>query len=190
MQANVLDEAHAIVTADGALSAEQCAALIELAEDIGFSRAPITTDAGPVMASRVRNNTRVMIDDPARAGALWARVQPVVPPRERYEAVGLNERLRFYRYDEEQRFVWHRDGSFQGEDGVRSQLTLMIDLNHAFYGGETEIDLGEKIVIRPRTGMALLFDHHVLHQGAPVTMGRKYVLRTDVMYRRLRGPGP
>jgi hypothetical protein len=26
--------------------------------------------------------------------------------------------------------------------------------------------------------------HHILHKGQPVTAGRKYVLRTDVMYRR------
>jgi hypothetical protein len=32
--------------------------------------------------------------------------------------------------------------------------------------------------------MALVFEHPVRHQGAPVTAGRKYVLRTDVMYRQ------
>jgi prolyl 4-hydroxylase len=30
--------------------------------------------------------------------------------------------------------------------------------------------------------MALLFDHHLLHEGAAVMSGRKYVLRSDVMY--------
>lgn len=32
--------------------------------------------------------------------------------------------------------------------------------------------------------MALLFQHPIMHRGDPVTKGRKYVLRTDVMYRR------
>jgi hypothetical protein len=32
--------------------------------------------------------------------------------------------------------------------------------------------------------MALLFHHPILHRGDPVAVGRKYVLRTDVMYRR------
>lgn len=31
--------------------------------------------------------------------------------------------------------------------------------------------------------MALLFEHRVLHQGAPLLEGVKYVMRTDVMYR-------
>jgi hypothetical protein len=32
--------------------------------------------------------------------------------------------------------------------------------------------------------MALGFVHLQLHEGAPVVRGRKYVLRTDVMYAR------
>ncbi|MEQ1701420.1 MAG: hypothetical protein ABMA25_15030, partial [Ilumatobacteraceae bacterium] len=33
----------------------------------------------------------------------------------------------------------------------------------------------------PKTGMALLFQHRILHEGAVVTSGTKYVLRTDVI---------
>jgi hypothetical protein len=32
--------------------------------------------------------------------------------------------------------------------------------------------------------MALLFHHPISHRGDPVIAGRKYVLRTDVMYAR------
>ena len=32
--------------------------------------------------------------------------------------------------------------------------------------------------------MALIFEHELLHEGAAVTAGRKYVLRSDVMYGR------
>jgi hypothetical protein len=35
--------------------------------------------------------------------------------------------------------------------------------------------------------MALVFVHRILHRGAPVTTGRKYVLRSDVMYRWASG---
>jgi hypothetical protein len=34
------------------------------------------------------------------------------------------------------------------------------------------------------TGHALLFQHRLLHEGCPVRSGIKYVLRSDVMYRR------
>jgi len=37
--------------------------------------------------------------------------------------------------------------------------------------------------IEPRAGMALLFQHRLLHEGSEVTDGVKYVVRSDVMYR-------
>lgn len=39
------------------------------------------------------------------------------------------------------------------------------------------------VEVAPTAGTALLFRHRVLHEGAPVAAGVKYVLRTDVMYR-------
>ena len=47
-------------------------------------------------------------------------------------------------------------------------------------GGETTFET-QNIV--PAQGMALFFLHHLAHKGQPVLAGRKYVLRTDVMYR-------
>jgi hypothetical protein len=38
------------------------------------------------------------------------------------------------------------------------------------------------IDVKPERGMALLFKHEVLPEGATVNAGRKYVLRTDVMF--------
>ena len=35
--------------------------------------------------------------------------------------------------------------------------------------------------VQPEAGKALVFVHRVLHRGAPVADGRKYVMRTDVM---------
>ncbi len=32
----------------------------------------------------------------------------------------------------------------------------------------------------------MIFDHNILHQGAVVKAGKKYVVRTDVMYRKMR----
>jgi len=48
-------------------------------------------------------------------------------------------------------------------------------------GGATNF---KDISIKPETGMALIFKHELLHEGAKVTAGLKYVLRSDVMYRR------
>ncbi len=179
----VLDEEYCIMTLPDVLSAAECASLVAFAEGKGFAEAPITTFRGPVMAPEVRNNTRVMIDDPARAAELWARVAHALPARARHgRSVGLNERFRFYRYEAGQCFRWHRDGAFERSNGERSRLTLMFYLNDDFEGGDTEFEGGLRV--RPKRGAALVFLHPVRHQGASVARGRKYVLRTDVMYAR------
>ena len=186
--AHVLSTRPALFTLDGVLSAADCEALIRQAEQIGFAEAPVTV--GPnrfAMMPDLRNNTRVIVDDVAMAGRLWERVREHVPTTlERRTAVGLNERFRFYRYDPGQQFDWHRDGAFHRSADEGSLLTLIFYLNEGCRGGATEFlhVTDEAITIEPRRGAALLFSHPVMHRGAPVIAGRKYVLRTDVMYRR------
>ena len=63
-----------IFTVDDFFTEEECNAYIELAESEGFEDAPITTAFGPQMRQDVRNNMRVMLDDPARANELWHRI--------------------------------------------------------------------------------------------------------------------
>ncbi len=58
----------------------------------------------------------------------------------------------------------------------------MVYLNDDFTGGTTNFLHLEKR-IEPRAGMALFFQHRLLHEGSEVTDGVKYVLRSDVMYR-------
>jgi predicted 2-oxoglutarate/Fe(II)-dependent dioxygenase YbiX len=178
-----------IVTVEGLLLPDECDDLVRLAESVGFSDAPITTGHGFEMRPEVRNNTRVILDDRQRAEALWDRVAPFAPPRRgTREAVGLNERFRFYRYEPGQYFRWHYDGAFRRTPSERSLITAMLYLNDGFEGGETEFDLGEELLsVTPVRGLLLLFDHAVCHQGAPVRRGTKYVLRSDVMYRESEG---
>lgn len=165
-------------------SPEECREAIEVAEGQGFDEAPITTFDGPVMRKDIRDNTRVILDDPALAAQLWERLAPYVPSRiGAWRPCGLNERFRFYRYEGGQRFEWHRDGSFERDEDERSWLTLLIYLNDCFEGGATTL---ENLDVVPVQGSALIFSHRVLHKGQPVTSGRKYVLRSDVMYRRVQ----
>ena len=167
------------------LSPAECAAHIALAEERGFEAAPITTGRGFVMNTHVRDNSRVMVDDVGLAEQLWERVREFIPtPLFDFEAVGLNERFRYYRYDPGQKFRPHFDGPFVRNDQEQSLLTLMVYLNDGYVGGQTKFDTDRKRVIMPAAGMALVFWHQQLHEGAPVEHGRKYVLRTDVMYQR------
>ena len=66
-----------------------------------------------------------------------------------------------------------------GPNGDESLMTLMIYLNGGARGGETRF---ENATITPEAGLALIFDHYLLHEGALVVEGQKYVLRSDVMY--------
>ena len=82
------------------LFAEECKCLIARGEAGGFQEAPITTAAGFVLDKEVRNNARLMVDDPALAAELWERARPFISLRRgEWQAVGFNERLRYYRYD-------------------------------------------------------------------------------------------
>lgn len=179
-----------------ALRPDECAALVALAEAAGFAPAPIEgAQDGPrgFQVSAGRDNARAAFEDGKIAGRLWTRVAAQV--REAFpepEALGLNERLRFYRYDAGQAFPPHRDGHYL-RPGERSRLTLLLYLNEGFEGGETCFVpspgmIAEPKAFAPRTGAALVFAHERWHEGRPVRRGRKYVLRTDVMFRD--GPRP
>ena len=175
--------ADGIYTIPNLLTPEECQDYIALTERIGYEAAPITTGHGFVMRPDIRNNARVILDDMARAEALWQRVRPEVPHvLEGRQAIGLNERFRFYRYDPGERFAPHTDGPYRRANGEESLLTFMVYLNEGFSGGET--NFGE-VWVTPETGLGLIFDHYLLHEGAAVIRGRKYVLRSDVMYGRV-----
>lgn len=169
-------------TVDCFSSVAECSALIEKTESIGFVDAPINTNLGPQIIKEIRDNTRVMIDDGELADELWLRVRDFVPKRiGEWAACGVNERFRFYRYEVDQQFDWHYDGYFERNSNERSHLTFMVYLNDVEAGGATNL---EGLCVQPKVGKALVFAHRLLHKGEPVIEGRKYVLRTDIMYER------
>jgi hypothetical protein len=78
-----------------------------------------------------------------------------------------------------------------GQDNLGFQ-TLLMYLNDDFDGGETSFrsyKSGEEdpIIqsIVPKTGSVLLFDHTQEHQGNIVRNGRKMVLRTEVVHKKI-----
>jgi hypothetical protein len=86
---------------------------------------------------------------------------------------------------DEQKFSPHLDGYFVRDSGETEPRDV-----HGL--PERDVQWGRDEVLRrrsraahhlrPEQGMALAFVHLQLHEGAPVIAGRKYVLRTDVMY--------
>ena len=172
--------AHGIYSISDCLSVAECLSYIAESETIGYEAATIATRKGSVRDERIRNNSRIVRDDPVLAAILWSRIGPNLP---RFfagrQAIGINECFRFYRYEVGQQFAGHTDGSFRRENGVESRLTVLIYLNDNFTGGETAF---QDLVVTPRQGMALVFRHELFHEAKPVTRDKKYVLRSDVMF--------
>lgn len=162
----------------------ECRAMRELD---GYEPAGLTVGRDRyVQAPEVRNNDRLICDDPALARRLWPRIEPHVPGElDGWRARSLNERFRLYRYAAGQRFAPHYDGRYTRDPSEHSKLTFMVYLNEDFRGGETVFysdSRSEILRVRPETGMALVFRHAILHEGSSVLEGFKYVLRSDVMY--------
>jgi hypothetical protein len=168
------------------LSLQECSDRIGESERIGYSEALIKSGRGEERREDVRNNARILLDNPGWSDDLFGRALDLLPI-ELYGAFidGFNERWRYYRYTKHQKFDWHWDGTVSLPPDRESMLTFMIYLNDDFEGGDTEFEAGD--IVRPARGMALVFPHKVRHRGAIVSTGTKYVLRTDVLYRVPRG---
>ncbi len=67
-----------------------CTGMIAQAEALGFAPATITTEDGTSVVPDIRNNDRLILDDPEIAGELWRLVVPsVAQPFKGQVAVGL-----------------------------------------------------------------------------------------------------
>lgn len=171
-----------IFTIDHFLSNEECDALIVKSEGIGFEEAQVNIDGGQKMMKMIRDNERVMFTDLVYAYQLWKRLKPYIRPVIGNSfATGLNEMLRFYKYSPGQRFKMHRDGSYVRNETEFSYYTFMVYLNDDYEGGQTKFESGE--FVNPKKGTALIFEHSLRHEGARLTNGCKYVLRSDIMYK-------
>lgn len=115
---------------------------------------------------------------------------------------GLNECLRFCRYNPGGFFRAHCDASFRRSEDEQSLLTCMFYLDGDLDGGATRflhIDshlthenylkpaANDQVLasIAPEPGLCILFfQPGLLHEGEELRSGVKHILRTDVMCRR------
>lgn len=181
---------------------EECHAMIQRAECQGFEAALVNTGGGTQhLMNDYRKSKRVIIDDPIAAEDIWQRVCRITRDERllrapwcnrEMHAVGLNERLRFLKYNPGDFFASHYDGSYMRSEeagsrkGERSFITLQLYLNDGFEGGATRfLDPRDEILgvdVVPRAGSVLLFQHDCCHEGSLLVKGVKYAIRTDVMF--------
>ncbi|CAF3389575.1 unnamed protein product [Rotaria socialis] len=169
---------------------EECSEWIKLTEERCYKPALVNVGVREVSMPDVRNNDRCIIDDVDMAKKLFDRIKSYLPDKwNSYQLVGLNGRLRFLRYDPGQVFKGHMDGIYHRQDGSdeTSFITVQLYLNENFQGGETTFldyfDRSRNVACKPLTGMVLIFEHRIYHEGSMLEKGRKYTVRTDVMYR-------
>ncbi len=170
-------------------SHEECEALIKLSEDCGYTEALVNVGGGrEIRVKGFRDSSRVLIDDTDFVRLLQQRISSHLPIEFMNEKlVGINERLRFLRYEPGDKFKPHYDGSYcRPDNSAETLITIQIYLNQNFVGGETNFldrcDESKCVPIKPVTGMVLIFEHRIYHEGSVVQTGRKYAIRTDVLY--------
>ena len=131
-----------------------------------------------------RDQDRMVRDDRATAGQLFTRLRPHLPATMGdLSLLGLNERLRFYRYRPGQRFAPHMDHWYQPDERTITLLTVLAYFNDDFTGGETRFMEQVEEVVAPKPGLVALFQHKLRHEGCPIVSGTKYAMRSDVFYR-------
>lgn len=178
-----------VFVVENLITIDECERLIRISEDAGYEDATVSTPQGTAFRTDVRNNQRAMLNDHELANQLWKAAEPFIPAEiNERTPVGANELLRFYRYDPGQQFNWHQDFPYERDNGESSLLTFMIYLSEDCDGGETSFEDSysdesfDEFSVSPKAGMGLFFLHEVHHKGEPVHEGRKYVLRTDIMF--------
>ena len=177
---------------DDVYSKEECEEMIKMTEAQGYCHALVNVGGGrQILEPKVRNNYRCIVDSFEKSSEMWDRIKHLIPKQWKgRKALGLNERLRFLRYDKGQQFKPHFDGSYVRDNGEISYLTVQLYLNEGFKGGATTFledhsrcDFGDNDVdCVPKIGRVLVFQHDILHSGSKLVQGRKYCVRTDVMF--------
>ena len=176
---DIIARSPKIWTISSFLSTQECNQLILAGERNGFKEADVGLPGGAKMMKGIRDNYRAHLEDPDFAAQIWASLGPLAPTLDDgARAIGIYDKMRFYRYDVGQKFKRHIDGRVT-HNGHESRLTFMVYLNDDYSGGDT---LFNHVLIRPEQGMALLFIHEQKHESTPITAGTKYVLRSDVLY--------
>lgn len=143
-------------------------------------------ESSPTLATNnplYRDQDRVIRDDLEMAEELFRRLRPHLPAQmNQLRLFGLNDRLRMYRYREGQRFEPHMDHWYRPSVNRITLHTVLVYFNDNFEGGETRFCEQLECTVRPRRGMAVIFQHKLRHEGCVVLRGTKYAMRTDVIY--------
>lgn len=115
-----------------------------------------------------------------------------------WELHSLNPTLELVKYFSGGHFAAHYDGdTVVDAPTLRSFKTFMVYLNDEYDGGETNFGeyedatdtkphISKDLVhtsFKARRGDCIIFDHKLWHEGQSVREGRKYLIKSNLMYR-------
>ena len=199
-----------LIIAERLFSDGECWRINAAAEAIGYGRTNyqpeyrgnlrlITTDIG--LAERLWERIRPLVPEIISVRAMGRT--------DKWRATGLNECFRLAKYYPGHRFGAHCDANFQRSADEKSYYTVNVYTNDVddADGGKTrfyappqnrakpmrDFKEGENVdlAVRPESGLAVVFQQppaaELLHDGERLRGGVKYLLRTDVMYERVKG---
>lgn len=186
------------------LSRKECVHIIGKSESVGYGN--LGGNGKSALGKAYRGNARVQLDDDqGRFGdKLWMRIKDYVPryasPEEggTYEFEGLNSRYRVAKYFEGEGFMGHFDKPTINEQDRCTIFTVNIYLNDlsADQQGRTRF-FQSRMSKKPAeavsciAGSIAIFKqgdsspYSAWHDGEKVKHGLKYLMRTDVVYKKL-----
>ena len=178
---------------ENVLSPSECESWINASESAGYGIALVNVGYGvQKQIDDYRNSSRCIIDSVPAATQLWERIKHLLPTSiKSYIPVGINERLRFLKYETNEYFAPHYDACYKRpaehtQIGDISYYTIMLYLNQEeqdFTGGSTRFNCSsnQPYDVQPKTGSVLIFEHNMEHSGEIVITGQKYAMRSDIM---------
>ncbi len=133
---------------------------------------------------------------------------------ELWRPIGVNPLMRFIRYEDESLLVAHYDGTYAKTETQRTLMSLVIYLTSNESGATrflkdpqagfamSDMDFSDwdrvgnddEVLFsnKPMAGSALLFDHRLLHDGAPYVKAvekpwnsEKIIIRTDIVFEKV-----
>lgn len=175
---------------------------------------PVTAWYSVILNTKLADSIWKRIRDFVPEGVGHLEKNPHFAPGQGWKPHSVHPSLRVLRYGAGESYAEHIDYKQTCtdvlEDGSRCVLqsvyTLLIYLNDDFRGGQTGYWPNHKgihcrflrtvekqhasvkkhqVTVTPETGLAVLQDQNILHEGLPPTKGTKYILRTDVIFERI-----
>lgn len=175
-----------VFSIDGFWDKDICESIIKLAETANVFPKQETVLKQHSLEDNLnsRDDFKIFLDNQQIADSIYEYLRPYLKciKYDLYKHSGIHSKLRIYKYIPGQEFKRHRDGGVSISQNEESFYSLLLYLNDNFDGGNTLFDTCE---IKPKQGRVTFFPHILQHSGKLVTKGFKYVLRGNIIFKKI-----